>query len=467
MAAGGAALAFGLEACGEEGPGPPGPFGPLVADPEGLLDLPAGFRYAVLSSAGSRLSSGAPVPGNHDGMVALKGAGGVTVLVRNHELRAGELGGAAVEGRAPYNAGEPGGTTAVVLDPDRTEVDSYVTSSGTRRNCAGGRTPWRTWLTCEEDLTGGHGYVFEVLPWEREGRLSRTPIRDMGHFSHEAVAIDPGSGIAYLTEDDSRGEVADDPREDTQRSFLYRYVPHDRRRRPGALQRGGRLEVLTLEERPSSSPDLFRSRQRFGVVWKEVRPQHAHDDALGRGATAFNRLEGAAFAGGAVWFTDTVGGERRLGQVYRYLPASDTLELFFEGRDETRMQAPDNVVVTPWGDLWFGEDGERSNRVMGITPDGAAYEFARYRGTDSELAGPCFSPDGGTFFVNAYDPGMTFAVWGPFGRRDTGERRRMSAASPPPGLGPRIDPRLAEAAERHGLSRLEAAAYHRLGVPLP
>ncbi|MDP8960783.1 MAG: DUF839 domain-containing protein, partial [Actinomycetota bacterium] len=197
-----------------------------------------------------------------------------------------------------------------------------------------------------------------------------------------------------------------------------------------------------------------------------VDPQEPHDDALRQGCVRFNRLEGCHFAGGAFWFDDTAGGERRLGQIFRYLPATNILELFYEGSDANQMQSPDNIGVTPWGDLWFAEDGEGENRVMGVTPDGQVYKFASNRLNDSEFAGPTFAPDGRTFFVNIQEPGLTFAIWGPFARRNAGGSRRMAAAPPPAKMAPRISGELTETAERLGLSPLEAAAYDRLGVPL-
>ena len=128
------------------------------------------------------------------------------------------------------------------------------------------------------------------------------------------------------------------------------------------------------------------------------------------------------------------------------------------------MESPDNVVVTPWGDLWFAENGYARDRIVGITPDGQVYVFASNRLNISEFAGPCFAPDGQTFFVNIQQPGVTLAVWGPFARA-TGQRR-MARAAPPEGVAPEVSGELAEAAERHGLNPLTVAAFDRLGVPL-
>ena len=463
-----------------------GGFGGLVEDPNGFLDLPPGFQYRIISEEGSTLSNGAPVPGDHDGMAAFKGKGNTTVLVRNQELRPGDDG--PVPGTNPYDPSQPGGTTGIVVDnKSREEIESFVTSSGTLNNCAGGKTPWGTWLTCEEDRTDGHGFVFEVDPRDPENELSRTPIRAMGFFSHEAVDIDPKTGIAYLTEDDFRGDIPDDPNDEvvadlsttedgtgTRASFLYRYLPNDRRQRPGALQKGGKLQVMTLDELPNFNVDFANSGQKFGVIWRDVNPEEPHEDAEDLGAARFNRLEGAHFSGGAFWFDDTAGGEKRLGQVFRYRPKKETLELFYEGTDANNMESPDNIIVTPFGDLWFCEDGDGANRVMGITPEGRVYQFANNRvplpggdpGEFSEVAGPTFSPDGKTFFVNIQNPGITYAIWGPFKKLSSGRQQEMAYAAPPAELAPLISGELADAAERYGMSALEAAAYDRLSVPL-
>lgn len=469
-----AALVLGSKGVMSQASGSAG-YGELVPDSGGVIDLPRGFQYRIISEEGSTLSNGAPVPGDHDGMAAFQGPGNTTILVRNHELGFRDGADPSVIGKNPYDPAERGGTTGILVNnEDRREIRDFVTSSGTRNNCAGGATPWGTWLTCEEDRNTNHGFVFEVDPNDPENDLSKTPIREMGFFSHEAVDIDPATGIAYLTEDDFRGVLPGDPNDEvvaddtppgTRVSFLYRYIPTDTSQGPGALQKGGKLQVMTLEE-DNFNVDFASQGQKFGVVWRDVNPEEPHESAEDVGAARFNRLEGCHFAGGAFWFDDTAGGEKRLGQVFRYLPATNTLELFYEGTDANNVESPDNIVVTPWGDLWFAEDGDGENRVMGITPEGQVYKFASNRISDSEFAGPTFSPDGQTFFLNIQNPGITFAIWGPFSKRNAGRQRRMAAAAPPEFLAPKVSGELAEAAERHGMSALEAAAFDRLGASL-
>jgi secreted PhoX family phosphatase len=467
LAAGGAALATVNPRGGgilAEAESPAGPYGDLAADPDGLLDLPPGFRYRVLAMEGDLLPNGMTIPSHPDGMAAFAAGDGSTVLVRNHELVAGD--GPPVEGRRPYDRSEPGGTTAIVLDPELRKVDQFVVSSGTRNNCNGGATPWGTWITCEEDRTAGHGYAFEVDFRSPEDRLSRTPIREMGFFSHEALAIDPSTGVVYLTEDDFRGVVdKSDPAGDTRSAFLYRFTPSDRSRRRGALHRGGRLEALALEESRLFNMDFQDPGPHLGIVWRRVDPGEAHADAMRQGCARFNRLEGCHFAGGALWFSDTVGGESRLGQVYRYLPATETLELFVESTDENGLQSPDSVHVAPWGDLLLCEDGRGRDRLIGVTPEGHTYELAANALGAGELVGCCFSPDGRTMFLSIQYPGITFAVQGPFARRDPGRSRRLAWGSPGR-LGPRVGDDLVELAKQRGLTVLEVAAYARLGAGL-
>ncbi len=248
-------------------------YGALVPDRQGLLDLPRGFGYRILSEAGDRLSGGGRVPGKHDGMAAFAGGGATTILVRNHELEGSGGEGSAVEGRRPYARSEPGGTTAIVLGPDRRKLRESVTSSGSRLNCAGGRTPWGTWLTCEEDLTEDHGYVFEVVPGEDEGSsaASRSARWAPSRTRRSRSTRGPGSSTS---EDAARGGVVRDEQQSPRlESFLYRFLPADRSRRAGALQRGGRLQALALEERDSARPGGLERRQEVEVAWKDVDPR--------------------------------------------------------------------------------------------------------------------------------------------------------------------------------------------------
>jgi len=480
---GAAALALGARGVSAAEAG----YGRLYPDPGGIVELPKGFQYRIISPEGSKLSNGAPVPSDFDGMAAFKGPKrGTTLLVRNHELSAADFepGGddEAVEGSNPYDGSAvgPGGTTGILVDnQSRRAIKDFVTSSGQSTNCAGGATPWGTWLTCEETKEAGtevHGYVFEVNPRNPQSDLSKTPITAMGRFSHEAVDIDPETGIVYLTEDDASGNSnTQDPTADTGASFLYRFIPTNKSGRPGALQDGGDLQVMAIDEVPATyDADLFERGQRFKVVWVDIaNPDAAHEQALlVPNAVKFNRLEGAFFKGGAFWFDDTNGGENRLGQIFRYFPKTNTLELFYEGNDPEKIESPDNITITPWGDLWFAEDeiptvgGDSRNRVVGVTPGGQVYRFARNVRSDSEFAGPTFSPDGRTFFVNIQNPGITLAIWGPFRYRNFSRQARMSAAAPPQEFAPRVSGELAEAAGRHGMGTLEAAAFDRLGVPL-
>jgi len=481
----GGALALSPVAGALAKPGQQAGYGPLIEDSGGLLDLSRGFKYRVVQTVEDKLSNGAPVPGDFDGMVAIDGPrnNGVT-LVRNHELRARDITAtkAAAVGTNPFDPAAPGGTTALVVGPNRKLDESFVASSGTLNNCAGGGTPWGTWLTCEEDRTTGHGFVFESDPADPENDRSRTPIRAMGYFSHEAVDIDPRTGIVYLTEDDFRGkQVAPDMEVPggpgvpgtTRSSFLYRYLPSNRAQRPGALQEGGKLQAMAIQERPQFNMDLGATGESFQVVWVDVSAEEPHDDALAKGAARFQRLEGCHFEGGAFWFDDTSGGEARVGQVFRLIPSgdpagggTDTLELFLEGSTKDQMDAPDNLYITPWGDVWLAEDGDDGNRLIGLTPQGEQYVFALNRLNDSEFTGPCFSPDGKTFFLNIQDPGHTFAIWGPWPRRDAGGQRAMASAAPRHRRAPKLSAELREYAAKHGISPYEAAAYDRLGVAL-
>lgn len=424
-----------VSAQGEKTAPPDSDFGALISDPNGVLDLPAGFSYQVISRAGSRMGDGLLLPGAADGMAAFAAGRDKVRLVRNHELdakRARQQGGAFGEdngliGKLPksafYDAGgsEPsqGGTTTLVYNLRERRVEQeYLSLIGTERNCAGGATPWGSWLSCEEDTgkAGGrhgqdHGYVFEV-PAAHAGLVPPIPLKAMGRFNHEAAAVDPRSGIVYLSEDRPDG-------------LLYRFVP----KKSGRLAEGGRLEALVLSDRMAADTRNWNSKAgalmpgvKLPVRWIAIDNVEAPDDDLRQrghaaGAALFGRGEGLWWGQGELYFTCTVGGAAQAGQVFRYRPARQgggTLELFVESSDKDVFANADNLTVAPWGDLLVCEDTSRSCRLVGIRPDGSLYRFAANPYNGSELAGVCFSPDGRTLFLNVQTSGLTLAITGPF-----------------------------------------------------
>lgn len=437
----GTAFAGLLGACtslrqGAAGPAPRA-YGALELDPAGFLDLPRGFRYRVISSFGDRMDDGFVVPDRADGMGCFALDRRRVALVRNHELQVrhrdtGPTRGAgdstlAAYDRNPQGEALPGGTTTIVYDQATGRVETqHLSLVGTIRNCAGGTTPWGSWLTCEEDVTRAgngvardHGWVFEV-PANARGLAEPVPLTAMGRFNHEAAAVDPRTGIVYLTED----------RDD---SLLYRFLPDAK----GSLARGGRLQALALVE-----PGLTDSRNWNGVAlpqgrwaatrWVDLDAVESPDDDLrkrgaAKGALMFARGEGIHYGDGELYFCCTSGGAAKLGQVMRYRPSHfegqaqersepGRLQNFVESADPTQFNFGDNLTVAPNGHLIVCEDQYTDvvdNHLRGITPAGELYTFARLR-AQTELAGACFSPDGSTLFVNAYSPGKTLAITGPW-----------------------------------------------------
>lgn len=398
-------------------------YGDLVADPAGLIDLPPGFSYRVISSLGDAMSDGGTVPDRADGMGCFDLGNGQIALVRNHELQPQHDGGGA-HGLAYDTVARsliplPGGTTTLVLNATTLAVERQFRSlSGTIRNCAGGITPWGTWLSCEEDVSRAsgrvnkdHGYIFEV-PARATGPVDPVPLKAMGRFNHEAAAVDPATGVVYLTEDRDDG-------------LLYRFIP----RVKGQLAHGGQLQALVLEmadTRNWNSAGVQRDSW-LNVRWVDLdNPEAPQDDLRKRGAATgaalFARGEGIWMGDGELYFTCTSGGVAKLGQIFRLKPGAakdgsgDRLQLFFESTNPDQFNFGDNLTIAPSGHLIVCEDQYTDgaiNYLRGITPNGQAYAFGRLR-VETELAGACFSPDGRTLFVNAYSPTRTLAITGPW-----------------------------------------------------
>ncbi|MFY7745900.1 MAG: alkaline phosphatase PhoX [Erythrobacter sp.] len=395
-------------------------YGALKPDPAGLLDLPEGFSYRILSRLGDAMDDGGTVPDKADGMGCFDLGNGEIALVRNHELQPqNDAGGPIAKGYGKRNgAFVSGGTTTLVLDAASLKVKRQFRSlGGTIRNCSGGITPWGTWLTCEETtvrkgngLEQDHGWVFEV-PASARGLIDPVPLTAMGRFNHEAACVDPATGIVYQTED----------RDD---SVLYRFIP----KVPGQLAKGGRLQAMVIEgiadTRNWASPAMPVG-QRYRVSWVDLDDVEAPKDdlrqrAAAKGAALVARGEGLHMGENAVFACCTSGGAKKLGQILKLTPgiagAPDMVELFFESESTEQFNYGDNLTVAPSGHLIVCEDQYtevQENHIRGITPDGRAYTLALLR-AQTELAGGCFSPDGKVLFVNIYAPTATVAITGPW-----------------------------------------------------
>ncbi len=411
---------------------------PIADDNTGqpLLMLPEGFTYRSASWTGQPMSDGVPCPAKHDGMAVVAQNGSKLTLVRNHEVSKDD--GSFGTATNSYDIKAGGGTTRLEFDTATGRFTrAEVALAGTLANCSGGPTPWGSWLTCEEvvmnpnqtyrdgdqvitvALEKPHGFVFEVAG---QGAVNPAPITGMGQFAHEAVAVDPTTGIVYETEDRRR------------EAGFYRYIPTQ----PGELLAGGRLQMMCVSGRDQMLRDV-PAGQRFKCHWVDIAdPTQGHSpgttdwagvvkQGLSAGGTPFTRLEGCWYGNDEIYFTSTDGGNAEYGQVFAYDPRDNTVRLLFESPGKEVLDYPDNLTVSPRGGLLLCEDGSRDGQLLvGLSKNGELFPFARnnlvfdnWRGLtgdfrDREWCGACFSPDGKWLFVNIQTPGVTFAITGPW-----------------------------------------------------
>ncbi|WP_395343894.1 alkaline phosphatase PhoX [Ningiella sp. W23] len=410
-----------------------------------LISLPEGFEYTSFGWTGQIQTDGLPTPTDHDGMAVVAARGNVVSIVRNHENSIGEGPKSSPRGgMGVYNEAQHGGTSTMLFDVVKGQfLSSYNSLGGCIRNCAGGLTPWSTWLSCEEtfhEFDGrhqgfNHGYVFEVPGF---GISDGIPIREMGRFSHEAVAVDPATGFVYETEDAGQ-------------SAFYKFVPSGEW---GDLKSGGTLFAMVLDS--TSRVDLrggLMPGQTWDVTWQEVQDPDAMTDRCfdqAFDAAIVERGEGCWYDEGIIYFVSTSGGAANLGQIFSYDPRKEQLTLVYESTDASEMDGPDNIAISPRGNMLLCEDGGSDpKRLIGLTQSGNTFPFCEnnisldqgdlalingiYPGTQEnfwddvgpstngserrsftsrEWAGACFY--GRWLFVNIQSPGVTFAITGPW-----------------------------------------------------
>ena len=420
------------------------------------LALPAGFSYHTFGAFGSAMTDGFITPPIHDGMAAFDMGGGVLRIVRNHELGEGNdvpAGTVIGDPATAWDRKAPGGTTTLEVDADTGELLSHwISLNGTDTNCAGMPTPWDTWLTCEETVAGvksgrnkPHGFVFEVDP-ANDGAVLTRPYRKLGRFLHEAGAIDPATGVVYMTEDEGP-------------DGFYRFIPET----PGNLRKG-ELQMLRVKGQPKyntiKGQTVGEVLECNWVTIDDPNPSNAENNASAvfqqgraKGGAKFLGGEGATYRDGSIVFGSSDGGDAGLGQIWSYTPTTNAgelnekgeLELLFESKFKNQLDGPDNMTTSPGGAIVIAEDGNlKSNFVKALLPDGSMINVAEnlvgvqkhyleasgklYDPTVpddgksagdgigfSEFAGPTFSPDGKWLFVNIQVPGITCAITGNWG----------------------------------------------------
>lgn len=429
----------------------PATFDLAVIIDDGKLALPRGFGAVRVSTIGVEPllddRGGAVIgktPSNLDGTGCFERAGEI-LLVRNHECRASASVPVPLVPGTVYDAGVPtgmGGNTIIQTRPNGAFVQQWVGLSGTIRNCAGGETPWGSWLSCEEDTSKAgtkvkssvdgkeyttakdHGYVFEVFP-DAVAKQIPEPIAAWGRAVWEGAAIGPERDTAYLTEDTGGG-------------LFYRWTaPSGRRIGPGiAREFGPKDGVLQAAQLVKNGKALVHYGELtkadldtpYPVRWIDggADRQAAKTDLRKQypGATVHPKIEGCWSDGKGLWFTlsytsaaeaTKYGIDQDQGMVMYYDYAHQTLTLKVYYEVGNYFDSPDNITVSPWGTIVIAEDGSDPNHLIAWTPRAGSQPLAKDIAERGEWAGPCLTRSGNVLFGSVQSD-CTYAITGPLAK---------------------------------------------------
>jgi uncharacterized protein len=387
----------------------PGPYGALLAPDANGIALPAGFSSRVVAVSGTPVAGTSYIwHGAPDGGATFPTPDGGWIYVSNAEIPAVSV----IPPPLPIPLPSSGGASALKFDANGQVVDAYRILTGTDANCAGGKTPWGTWLSCEEPPVTDDGHVWECNPFEPGQGIERPA---MGTFAHEAVTVDPVRKVLYLTEDDPEGR-------------FYRFTPTTY---PDLA--AGTLEAAVV------APDGAVSWVAADPATVKPRPP---------GSTAFNGGEGIWYDTGHVYFT-TKGDNR----VWDLDAAAQRISVLYDAAEigpDAPLTGVDNLVISSAGDLYVAEDGGNLEIVV-ITVEREVAPILRITNQNSgsleeggtELTGPAFSPDGTRLYFSSQRAttgggngfGLTYEVTGPFRTAVAGTTTSNGGGAPAAGPG--------------------------------